>query len=47
MTERDYRLSRMSMDEKVADFMTPRENLVVAPPTPRSRSQTTSSGTTS
>ena len=24
VTERDYRLSRMSMDEKVADFMTPR-----------------------
>ena len=31
VTERDYRLSRMSMDEKVADFMTPREKLVVAP----------------
>ncbi|MCI8366740.1 MAG: IMP dehydrogenase, partial [Eggerthellaceae bacterium] len=30
VTERDYRLSRMSMDEKVADFMTPREKLVVA-----------------
>ena len=31
VTERDYRLSRMSMDEKVADFMTPREKLIVAP----------------
>ena len=31
VTGRDYRLSRMSMDEKVADFMTPREKLVVAP----------------
>ena len=31
VTERDYRLSRMSLDEKVADFMTPREKLVVAP----------------
>ena len=31
VTERDYRLSRMSMDEKVADFMTPRENMIVAP----------------
>ncbi len=30
VTERDYRLSRMSMDEVVADFMTPREKLVVA-----------------
>ena len=30
VTERDYRLSRMSLDEKVADFMTPREKLVVA-----------------
>ena len=31
VTERDYRLSRMSLDEKVADFMTPREKLIVAP----------------
>ena len=31
VTERDYRLSRMSLDEKVADFMTPRERLIVAP----------------
>ncbi len=31
VTERDYRLSRMSRDEKVADFMTPRERLIVAP----------------
>ena len=23
VTERDYRLSRMSLDEKVSDFMTP------------------------
>ena len=30
VTERDYRLSRMSLDEKVADFMTPREKLIVA-----------------
>ena len=29
--DRDYRLSRMSMDEKVASFMTPRENMIVAP----------------
>lgn len=31
VTERDYRLSRMSLDEKVVDFMTPREKLIVAP----------------
>ncbi len=31
VTERDYRLSRMSMDEIVRDFMTPREKLIVAP----------------
>ena len=31
VTSRDYRLSRMGMDEKVADFMTPRERLIVAP----------------
>ena len=31
VTERDYRLSRMELTEKVADFMTPREKLVVAP----------------
>ena len=31
VTGRDYRLSRMSMDEKVASFMTPRENMIVAP----------------
>ena len=31
VTGRDYRLSRMSMDEKVSDFMTPREKLIVAP----------------
>ena len=31
VTDRDYRLSRMSMDEKVSDFMTPREKLIVAP----------------
>ena len=30
VTERDYRLSRMSMDELVSDFMTPREKLIVA-----------------
>lgn len=31
VTGRDYRLSRMDLSEKVADFMTPREKLVVAP----------------
>ena len=31
VTGRDYRMSRMSMDDKVADFMTPREKLIVAP----------------
>ena len=31
VTDRDYRLSRMSMDAKVADFMTPREKMIVAP----------------
>ena len=31
VTERDYRLSRMSMDEVVADFMTPRDRMIVAP----------------
>lgn len=31
VTGRDYRLSRMGMDEKVSDFMTPRENMIVAP----------------
>ena len=31
VTGRDYRVSRMSPDEKVKDFMTPREKLVVAP----------------
>lgn len=30
VTERDYRLSRMSLDEKVSDFMTPRNKMVVA-----------------
>ena len=30
VTERDYRLSRMSGDEKVSEFMTPREKLIVA-----------------
>ena len=29
VTGRDYRLSRMSLDSKVADFMTPREKLIV------------------
>jgi len=29
ITSRDYRVSRMSGDEKVSEFMTPRENLVV------------------
>ncbi|MCD8316657.1 MAG: IMP dehydrogenase, partial [Eggerthellaceae bacterium] len=31
VTGRDYRLSRMGMDEKVSSFMTPREKLIVAP----------------
>ncbi|WP_058985837.1 IMP dehydrogenase [Hugonella massiliensis] len=31
VTERDYRLSRMGTEEKVATFMTPREKLIVAP----------------
>ena len=31
VTGRDYRLSRMSPTEKVKDFMTPRERLIVAP----------------
>lgn len=31
VTERDYRLSRMELTEKVASFMTPREKLIVAP----------------
>ena len=31
VTERDYRISRMSMDDKVETFMTPLEKLVTAP----------------
>ena len=31
VTGRDYRVSRMSPDTKVADFMTPREKLITAP----------------
>ncbi|MCL1797782.1 MAG: IMP dehydrogenase [Eggerthellaceae bacterium] len=31
VTSRDYRISRMNQDERVADFMTPREKLIVAP----------------
>ncbi|MEG1425960.1 MAG: IMP dehydrogenase, partial [Raoultibacter sp.] len=31
VTERDYRLSRMDKGERVADFMTPREKMIVAP----------------
>ena len=31
VTERDYRVSRMSMDTKVSEFMTPFEKLVTAP----------------
>ncbi len=31
VTGRDYRVSRMKGDEKVADFMTPREKLITAP----------------
>ena len=33
VTSRDYRVSRMDGDEKVATFMTPREKLVTAPAT--------------
>ncbi len=31
VTSRDYRVSRMSPSDKVADFMTPREKLITAP----------------
>ena len=31
VTSRDYRVSRMTPDEKVRDFMTPREKLITAP----------------
>lgn len=31
VTSRDYRVSRMSLEDKVSSFMTPREKLVVAP----------------
>ncbi len=31
VTSRDYRLSRMHVTDKVADFMTPREKLITAP----------------
>ena len=31
VTERDYRLSRMPIDTKVSDVMTPRERMIVAP----------------
>ena len=31
VTSRDYRVSRMSPDDKVADFMTPRAKLITAP----------------
>ena len=31
VTGRDYRVSRMNGDEKVSDFMTPREKLITAP----------------
>ncbi len=33
VTSRDYRVSRMSLEDKVSSFMTPREKLVVAPST--------------
>lgn len=33
VTSRDYRVSRMSLDDKVDSFMTPRSKLVVAPST--------------
>ena len=31
VTSRDYRVSRMDIDDKVSSFMTPREKMVVAP----------------
>ena len=31
VTERDYRISRMSMDTKVSEFMTPFDKLITAP----------------
>lgn len=31
VTGRDYRVSRMSLDQKVSTFMTPREKMIVAP----------------
>ena len=33
VTSRDYRVSRMNINDKVADFMTPREKLITAPKT--------------
>ena len=33
VTSRDYRVSRMSLDERVSDFMTPIEKLITAPDT--------------
>lgn len=47
VSSRDYRVSRMSLDTRVSEFMTPLEKLVTAPRAPRSRRQTTLSGTTS
>lgn len=31
VTSRDYRVSRMSQDTLIKDFMTPRERLIIAP----------------
>lgn len=45
VTSRDYRPSRMSLDDKVSSFMTPRENLSSHLQRSRSRKPTTSSGT--
>ena len=46
VASRDYRLSRMTMDLKVTEFMTPLDKLVTAPPPPACMTATTSSGTT-
>ena len=47
VTERDYRLSRMSMDEVVADFMIPARNWWSPPTARRLKRQTISFGSTS
>ena len=47
VASRDYRVSRMSPDEKVCNFMTPIEKLVTAGEDTTLKEATTSSGTTS